>query len=215
MIGTKAGNKGVKSARRLPNCSTLGSRAVRLLESSIRDRKVVQMPQAYFSKAARTKRAASPRLGLAFAHVTQGTTFKTSFLKMALVHRAGSSRRSSLPGGIPWAWLFLAVLYARFLKPTFRSQGRNTNSGETGFKCSAATYARHHTTPPHPATLTSPSPIGLNLKKALRFTGRQRIHGQTKVLLQICMWHRPRIDAGVLSRARAPFPVGPHKTRSA
>lgn len=85
-------------------------------------KKVVRIPQTYFSKATSTKQAASPRLGLAFANVTQGTTFKTSFLKIALAHRAGSSRRSRLPGDIPWAWLFFWQSAVCFLKLTFGSQ---------------------------------------------------------------------------------------------
>lgn len=39
VIGTKAGNKRVHSARHLPNCTRLGSRAVRISKSSIKDKK--------------------------------------------------------------------------------------------------------------------------------------------------------------------------------
>lgn len=39
LISTKARNKRVHSARRLPNCTRLGSRAVRISKSSIRDKK--------------------------------------------------------------------------------------------------------------------------------------------------------------------------------
>lgn len=102
----------VNVARHLPGSTTPGSRAARLSESSIKDKKLVQIPQTDFSKAPRSQQDPSPKLGLTLDHL-QGPAFQSCFPKMALAHRAGSSGAA----GTAWACNF----FVHIPKPTFSS----------------------------------------------------------------------------------------------
>lgn len=128
------------------------------MKSSIRNKKVVQIPQTYFSKATRTERGPSPKL-LAFAN--------GCYLQNLLSQNGPGAPgcRVTYPG--------LGFFFFDLAPSHFSNQPSGVNEETQIHTKQVSDIVQPHLTSHH-SPPTSPSPIVLNLNKVLHLTGRKR-----------------------------------------